>query len=80
MGIFDKLNSLVRTANDFDDAIGRQPQANRGGQEARERLGRGHSRVRRAQEDEVLRLKRSGVALEEISAHLDATDPYRNGR
>ena len=76
--VYAHLDELTVIKNDFVAGIRRQPGPGYGGAERRQQLGRDHDAVMDARQDEVLRLwKQDGVELDEISRHLDQTDPVR---
>ena len=74
-----RLDELTRIKNDFEDELRQQPTPGQGGGR-REQLSRDHSDVMQAQQDEVLRLMHGGMTPDEISRHLDQTDPSREAQ
>jgi len=69
----DKLTRMMTGASDAYRAADPKDRARRA------RIGRTPTALSRARAAEVARLHGNGTPLDAVSAHLDATDPYRRG-
>jgi hypothetical protein len=69
----DQLTKMMTKATDQFRATDPKDRAKRA------RLGGQQRRLNAARAAEVSRLNAAGTPLGDISAHLDATDPYRRG-
>lgn len=70
----DKLTAMKAKAADEFRATDPKDRAKRA------RIGGVQRRLTAARATEISRLNRTGIPLDVIGAHLDATDPYRRSR
>jgi hypothetical protein len=69
----DKLTAMLARASDEFRATDPKDRARRA------RIGSVQKRLGAARAEAITELADAGTPLEEIRAHLDATDPYRHG-